>query len=107
MKYLVVVDMQNDFVGGVLGTPEAVGIVENVRRLCESFDGEIIFTRDTHTKDYLNTQEGVKLPVKHCIKDTDGWQIVNELKDISERSVIIDKPTFGSVALAEYLEHSC
>lgn len=104
MKYLIVVDMQKDFIDGTLGTPEAVGIVPAVKEYIESFDGEIIFTRDTHTDDYMNTQEGKNLPVFHCIKDTDGWQIANELKELSFGKKIFDKPAFGSIELAEYLK---
>ena len=70
MKLLVVVDMQNDFIDGALGTSEAVGIVEHVKNKIESFDGEVIFTRDTHEENYLETSEGKNLPVKHCVKNT-------------------------------------
>ena len=73
-KILIVVDMQNDFVSGSLGTVEARGIVTNVRAKLDSFDGDVIFTRDTHFENYMYTQEGKKLPVEHCIKDTTGWQ---------------------------------
>lgn len=104
MKYLIVVDMQNDFIDGTLGSKEAAAVVDKVKTLCESFDGEIVFTRDTHTVDYLTTQEGTRLPVKHCIKDTDGWQICSKLRGISEQARIIDKPTFGSVELCEYIK---
>ena len=96
MKTLIVVDMQNDFVDGALGTKEAVEIVENVRNkikeYCENGD-KIIFTRDTHFDDYLKTNEGKNLPVKHCIKDSRGWQIVDELE--VSNAIYIDKPTFG------------
>ncbi len=104
MKYLVVVDMQNDFISGVLGTNEAACVVDKVKCLCESFDGEIIFTRDTHGKNYLDTQEGRNLPVEHCIKDTYGWQITEELREFADKAHIIDKPTFASVELGEYLK---
>jgi len=73
MKYLIIVDMQKDFINGALGTPEAVGIVSAVKKYAEAFDGEIIFTRDTHFEDYAETQEGKNLPVTHCIKGTEGW----------------------------------
>ena len=102
---LVVVDMQNDFIDGALGTKEAVAIVPNVAAKLESFDGEIIFTRDTHFENYMETQEGKNLPVKHCIKDTDGWQIRAELAKYCQ-NVIFDKPTFGSRELGEYLVKS-
>ena len=104
MKMLVVVDMQNDFIDGALGTPEAVAIVDNVKRKIEEYKSrgdEVIFTRDTHYSDYLTTQEGRNLPVVHCIKDADGWQISAKL-DCSDCK-IIDKPTFGSKELAEYV----
>ena len=104
MKYLVVVDMQKDFTDGVLGSADAVKIIPRVKELCESFDGEVIFTRDTHTENYLETQEGRRLPVRHCIKDTDGWQLSDTLQEISKDAHIIDKPTFGSIALAEYIK---
>lgn len=95
-KTLIVVDMQNDFIDGALGTPEAQAIVENVRRKIEEYracGGEIIFTRDTHGEDYLSTPEGKKLPVVHCVKDTYGWQISDKLD--ADGCEMIDKPTFG------------
>ena len=101
-KILVVVDMQNDFIDGALGTPEAVAIVPYVKHLIESFDGKVLFTRDTHFADYLNTQEGKNLPVKHCIKDTVGWQIHPELESLRKTDAI-DKLTFGSSVLPEIL----
>lgn len=101
-KILIVVDMQNDFIDGALGTKEATAIVENVKEKIANFDGEIIFTRDTHESDYLSTQEGKNLPVEHCICDTLGWEIRSELTDI-KKGTVIDKPTFGSRKLAELL----
>ena len=101
-KILVVVDMQNDFIDGALGTPEAVAIVPYVKHLIETFDGKVLFTRDTHLADYLNTQEGKNLPVKHCIKDTVGWQIHPELETLRKTDAI-DKLTFGSSALPDVL----
>lgn len=103
MKFLIVVDMQNDFIDGALGTKEAVAIVPAVKAKIESFDGRVIFTRDTHEADYLSTQEGKNLPVEHCIKGTDGWQICPEL-DALRREEPVDKPTFGSVALGQLLK---
>lgn len=104
-KVLVVVDMQKDFIDGTLGTKEAVAIVDNVAEAVKSFDGEVIFTRDTHGTDYLETQEGRNLPIIHCIKGTDGWQLDKKLEVLRIESMkIFDKPTFGSVALAEYLK---
>ncbi len=104
MKLLVVVDMQNDFIDGALGTAEAVAIVDNVKKKIEKYKAcgdTVVFTRDTHTADYLTTQEGRKLPVEHCIEGTDGWQISTALECGDCR--IIDKPTFGSTELAEYV----
>lgn len=103
MKILVVVDMQNDFIDGALGTPEAVSIVPYVKEVIESFDGKVLFTRDTHFADYMDTQEGKNLPVPHCIKDTDGWQIRKEL-DALRKTPAIDKITFGSKDLVEILK---
>ncbi|MBQ6825067.1 MAG: cysteine hydrolase [Clostridia bacterium] len=102
MKYLIVVDMQVDFITGSLGSNQAKAIVQNVLNKVKSFDGKVIFTRDTHYADYLNTQEGIKLPVEHCIKDTAGWQICDELKEYTE--TVIDKETFGSINLPEILK---
>ncbi|MDO4618068.1 MAG: isochorismatase family cysteine hydrolase [Clostridia bacterium] len=103
MKYLVVVDMQNDFISGALGSAIAQAIVAKAKEIAESFDGEIIFTRDTHFDNYMDTREGRRLPVPHCIKDTWGWEICDELKPISKSKKILDKPTFGSVELIDYL----
>ena len=101
-KILVVVDMQNDFIDGALGTPEAVAIVPHVREKIESFDGKVFFTRDTHFENYMSTEEGRNLPVPHCIKGTDGWQIRAEL-DALRRTEAIDKLTFGSRELVDVL----
>ena len=101
MKYLIVVDMQNDFISGALGSADAVGIIPAVKALIEGFDGNIIFTRDTHTEDYLSTREGKRLPVKHCIKDTEGWQICDELKPYAKQ--VVDKVTFGSTELSDII----
>ena len=101
-KILIVVDMQNDFIDGVLGSAEAVAIVPYVKALIESFDGKVLFTRDTHFENYMQTQEGKNLPVSHCIKGTDGWQIRAEL-DALRKTEPIDKITFGSSNLVEVL----
>lgn len=96
MKTLLVIDMQNDFIDGALGTAEAVSIVEAVKEkiLARQAEGwQILYTRDTHEEDYLTTPEGQKLPVKHCIRGTEGWQIREGL--YLEGCEIIDKPTFG------------
>ena len=105
MKVLGVVDMQNDFVEGALGTKEACAIVPDVVKMIEEFDGKIVATRDTHMEDYMDSQEGKNLPVIHCVKGTDGWKINSEIqKALDERqAVVIDKPTFGSVELGEYV----
>jgi len=102
MRYLIVVDMQNDFISGVLGSPHAQAIVPNVVEKVKSFDGKVIFTRDTHHEYYMNTQEGRKLPYPHCIKNTDGWQVCDELSKYVEKAV--DKLTFGSVDLPQLLK---
>ena len=101
MKFLIVVDMQVDFITGSLGSNLATAIVPNVVEKVKNFDGKVIFTRDTHFEDYMQTQEGRKLPVPHCIKDTDGWQICEELQPYVE--TVIDKVTFGSVELPQLL----
>ena len=99
---LIVVDMQNDFIDGALGTKEAVAIVPKVEEKIREFDGEVFFTRDTHEICYLETQEGKNLPVPHCIRDTEGWQIRREL-DVLRKTEPVDKETFGSRKLAEKL----
>ena len=101
-KLLVVVDMQNDFIDGALGTKEAVAIVPNVKEKIENFEGTVLFTRDTHFDNYMDTQEGHNLPVAHCIKDTEGWQIRSELEALRQTEAI-DKLTFGSSELPEVL----
>lgn len=104
MKVLCVIDMQNDFIDGALGTAEAVAIVGNVRDKIDIYrkNGDtVIFTRDTHYDNYMDTAEGAKLPVPHCIKDSYGWQISSAL-EVGE-SKVIDKPTFGSVELGNYV----
>lgn len=109
-KALVIIDMQNDFIYGVLGNDECRAIVpEVVKRVQRAVDDntDIIFTQDTHQEDYLSTQEGRKLPVSHCIRHTDGWKIIPELAEAAEqRGIIFTKETFGSRAMAEYIrEH--
>lgn len=103
-KVLVVVDMQNDFVDGALGTKEAQKIVPLLKKkLAKEREDktEIIFTKDTHESDYLTTQEGKNLPVEHCIRGTDGWELISGIYENGE--LIIEKPTFGSVALVQYV----
>lgn len=107
MNILVVVDMQKDFVDGSLGTKEAVAIVPGVVDKIRNFDGKVIATRDTHAENYLESAEGKHLPVVHCVKDTPGWQINRKVEEaLTGRPdfMIIDKPTFGSVKLGEYVK---
>ena len=104
-KILVVIDMQNDFIDGALGTPEAVAIVENVKAKILSYPKENVFaTRDTHHQYYMDTQEGRNLPVPHCIRGTDGWQIRPEIAELIFPDHVVDKPTFGSTQLARLME---
>ena len=101
-KFLIVVDMQNDFIDGALGTAEAVRVVPAVEEKIEKFEGRVIFTRDTHGEDYMDTQEGRLLPVPHCIEGSEGWQIRPEL-DALRKEPAVNKPTFGSTVLGELL----
>lgn len=118
MKALVIVDMQNDFVSGVLGSADAQNIVPKIVDKLHSMDGEntlVILTKDTHTKEYLNTQEGRNLPVEHCIYMTPGWSICDEISNAVDSGNFltyhsndivksrINKETFGSVRLGEIL----
>lgn len=103
MDILVVIDMQNDFIDGALGTPEAEAIVPNVVDKIKNFNGLVLATRDTHSGDYLQTQEGRMLPVEHCIRGTYGWEIRDEIAELLE-SDPIDKPTFGSETLGKVLK---
>ena len=103
MKALIVVDMQNDFIDGSLGTKEAVGIVPKVKKKIEdamAAGTEVIFTRDTHYDDYLETNEGKHLPVVHCIEESKGWEISAELDTSS--STIINKNTFGYTGWSDF-----
>ena len=103
-KILLVIDMQNDFIDGALGTREAEAIVDRVADEIGKYPaGDIIATRDTHTEDYLNTQEGKKLPVVHCVNGTTGWMLNSKIAAALGEALIIDKPTFGSRELAERL----
>lgn len=103
MKTLIVIDMQNDFIDGSLGTAEAVAIVDNVKAKIKEYvdrGDQIIFTRDTHQEDYMETNEGKHLPVVHCIEGTDGWQIRDGL--YVEGAEIINKPSFGYTGWNDY-----
>lgn len=102
MKHiLIVVDMQKDFVDGALGTAEAAAIVDNVAAKIAAHEGPIVVTYDTHGENYMDTAEGKKLPVPHCIKGTDGWQLNDRVAEAlsGKTHTTIEKPTFGSVAL--------
>ncbi|MCT8976752.1 isochorismatase family protein [Clostridium sp. CX1] len=104
MKVLVVIDMQNDFINGSLGTKEAVEIVDSAKAKIDSYlvtGDTVIYTQDTHTKTYLQTQEGKKLPVPHCIKGTPGWGIFQRV--YVSGCQVIEKPSFGSIELAELI----
>ncbi len=105
-RELIVVDMQNDFVDGALGTKEAGAIVKRVVKKISGYDGIVIFTRDTHDEAYLKTQEGRNLPVVHCIEGTFGWELKEDIKKLAENNncKVFDKNTFGSKELAEYLQ---
>ena len=101
-KLLIVIDMQNDFIDGSLGTPEAEAIVDAVKDKIRSYPaGDIFATMDTHGPDYLSTQEGRNLPVEHCIKGTEGWRIRPDIAELLTEAAIFEKPTFGSVRMAE------
>lgn len=102
-KCIVVIDMQNDFVTGTLGTKEAREMLPQLVEKLTKEDMPLIFTKDTHGENYLATQEGKKLPVKHCIKGTWGWEIVDELKPFIKNYPIIEKNTFGSVDLPRFV----
>lgn len=104
MKLLIVVDMQNDFIDMALGTKEAIEIVPSVIKKIEEYrlnKNEVIFTRDTHQKNYLKTQEGKNLPVEHCIENTEGWKISDKLE--VKDSKVFNKYSFGSIELADYV----
>lgn len=104
-KILIVVDMQNDFIDGSLGTAEAQGIVDKVIDKIKSFQGQVIYTRDTHYENYFDSAEGKKLPVKHCIKGTEGWLIQKDIEKLrtDKNDLVFDKVTFGSKDLVKYI----
>ena len=105
-KLLIVVDMQNDFINGALGTKEAEAIVDNVCKKIKKFDGNVVFTRDTHEENYLDTQEGHNLPIKHCIRGTEGWQLAEKIEVLRKEKnyPVFDKNTFGSKDLVKYID---
>ncbi|MDO5389955.1 MAG: isochorismatase family cysteine hydrolase [Eubacteriales bacterium] len=105
-KLLIVVDMQTDFVTGALGTKEAQAIVPAVvAKIKDAKDAgaDVMFTLDTHEDNYLETQEGKHLPVPHCIKNTEGWMLVPEIRPLAEGCTMVEKPTFGSTRLAHLI----
>lgn len=104
-KILIVVDMQKDFIDGSLGTAEAVSIIQNVCDKIEKFEGKIYVTKDTHDDNYLNTNEGRNLPVVHCIRNSEGWQLDKAIeKALSTKDYeIVEKPGFGSLELPEII----
>ena len=106
--FLIIVDMQKDFVDGALGTPEAAAVAPRVAEKIRGFDGEIVVTLDTHGEDYLSTAEGKKLPVPHCIRGTAGWQLDAAVAEALQGRdyVAVEKPTFGSVTLPGVIERA-
>lgn len=103
MKVLIVVDMQNDFIDGALGTPEAQKIVPAVAEKIRNWAGAVYATQDTHQADYLTTQEGKNLPVPHCVEGTPGWELAPAVREAMTDFTCLTKPTFGSRSLAETL----
>ena len=107
-KYLIVVDMQKDFIDGTLGTAEAQAVVRKAAeriRACRAEGYRVIATLDTHGDDYLNTAEGKKLPVIHCVRNTEGWQLNPVIREAVGDGITVEKPTFGSIRLAEILRN--
>ena len=106
MKVLIVVDMQNDFVDGVLGSKEAVSMIDTAVETINSFDGKVFYTQDTHGEDYLDTEEGRHLPVVHCIKGSEGWKIHPKIEKalLLKGATRIEKSTFGSEKLMGIIE---
>ena len=102
-KVLVVIDMQNDFIDGALGTKEAQAMLPRLVEKLEQEEALLVFTQDTHGADYLETQEGKNLPVPHCIKPEKGWEIAPSLKPFVEKAAVVEKPTFGSLELPKVI----
>lgn len=103
-KILLVIDMQNDFIDGALGTKEAEAVTDRVAEEIGKYPASNVFaTRDTHGSDYLSTQEGKNLPVVHCVQDTPGWQLHPKIAAALGEAQILDKPSFGSVELARLM----
>ncbi len=103
MEILAVIDMQNDFINGSLGTKEAQAVLPKVVEKIKSFPGRVLFTKDTHDENYLHTQEGKLLPIPHCIKGTAGWELHPDIEAV-RRETPIEKNTFGSTGLAQVLK---
>ena len=104
MRMTIVVDVQNDFVDGVLGTKEAQEMIPNLVEKLENIKNEIVFTQDTHKDNYLETAEGKQLPIPHCIKNTFGWQIAPEIQPFIGKNQVIEKAAFGSTRLPSLLK---
>ena len=104
-KILVIIDMQNDFITGALGSEEAQKILPSVLQYAQNFSGEILFTKDTHQPNYLESREGKKLPIVHCVEKTLGWELAAPLEEFckSQQCPVFCKETFGSIQLAQYL----
>ena len=106
-KLLIVVDYQNDFVTGSLGFEDALKIEDRIINLINQYhqnNDDVIFTLDSHQKDYLTSQEGQNLPIVHCIENTEGWQLYGKIDQLSQNDLKIKKPTFGSLELGNYLK---
>lgn len=108
MNVLVVVDMQNDFVDGVLGSKEAVNIINRAVDEITKFDGKVFYTLDTHGEDYLSTEEGRNLPVVHCVRGSKGWELNPRIKEALDKkqAVGVEKSTFGSEELMKEIQQS-
>lgn len=106
-KFLIVVDMQKDFVNGALGSKESMAIIDNVINKINKFDDEIIITYDTHLNNYMNTREGKYLPIPHCIYYTEGWELDEKVENalIGKDIAKFEKNTFGSVELIDYFKN--
>lgn len=108
-KILIIIDMQKDFVDGVLGTKEACEVLPKVEEKIKNHHGLVIYTRDTHDEKYLDTQEGKKLPVLHCVEGTDGWSFAGGIGELANKSSskIFNKTTFGSMDMVNYVLDIC
>ncbi len=104
MRMSIFVDLQNDFVDGALGSLQAQEILPNLVKKLESIDNDLIFTQDTHKENYLDTEEGKRLPIVHCIKNSYGWQIVPEIQPFTKKGTVIEKAAFGSTRLPSMLK---